>query len=237
VCLALVPACNREAPAPPTPSTPGLVLELAFENACEPVAAAELTMKAPPSGIGFDTGVEGRAARFDGSGAELKLRGLDRFAIADAMTLELFVNAENWKNPYAAGSGLESLVSHTSNFTVAIDPHSWSLKARLTTGESTESLQLRGGTIRPGTWHHVALVMDGAAGKARLVLDGETVEEIEARGNVVVQSNLDLVVGTWFGKNQAFCGRLDSIRLWKKALSDDELRARAAIVARVASPQ
>ncbi len=229
--LVLLASCSREAPVPPAASTPGLVLELAFEDSCQPVAASELAVKVPPSGVGFDTGVEGRAARFDGSGAELKLRGLDGLEIADAMTLVLFVNAENWKNPYLSGSGLESMVSHTSNFTVAIDPHSWSLQARLTTGTSTESVRLKGGTIRPGTWHHVALVMDGAAGKARLVLDGELVEEVEARGNVRVQPNLDLVVGTWFGKNQAFCGRLDSIRLWNKALSDGELRARAALSA------
>jgi hypothetical protein len=55
------------------------------------------------------------------------------------------------------------------------------------------------------------------------------VDEIGARGTVPIRGNLDLVVGTWFQKNQAFCGGLDSIRLWNRALSADELRARSEL--------
>ncbi|MFN0007962.1 MAG: LamG domain-containing protein [Planctomycetota bacterium] len=228
--LAFLSACGG-APGPSAtsvPSAPGLALELGFEDSCQAVAVTELSVETPPAGIAFGPGVEGLAARFDGSGAALKLRGLDRLGIREAMTLEFFVNAADWKNPYGAGGGLESMVSHSDIFTVAFDPHSWKLQARLTTAASETSLRLSGGTIQPGSWHHVALVMDGALGQARLVLDGEVVDEVAAKGSVAVNSKLDLVVGTWFQKNQAFCGALDSIRIWNRALSLDELRARAA---------
>jgi hypothetical protein len=122
-------------------------------------------------------------------------------------------------------------VSHSDIFTVAIDPSSWELQARLSTSASPEPLRLKGGRIHPGTWHHVALVLDGSAGRARLVLDGTVVEEIPARGTVPVRSDLDLVAGTWLDKNQAFCGALDSIRIWSRALSADELRGRAELAA------
>ena len=211
------------------PLPPGLAMALEFEDAWEPESVAGLSLQVSPPGIGFGSGVLGYAAHFDGSGADLKLRGLDRLGIGGSMTLELFVDAAYWKNPYGPGSGLESLVSHSDIFTVAIDPSSWELQARLTTTAGPESLRLRGGWIQAGLWHHVALVLDGSSGRARLVLDGEVVDEVAAQGTVPVRSDLDLVVGTWFGKNQAFCGALDSIRLWSRALSAEELRGRAEL--------
>lgn len=215
---------------------PGLVLDLGFEGTCDPRSRADLVTQSPPSGISFGSGVEGDGARFDGSGAALKLRGIDALGIGNGMTLELFVRPVDWINPYGPGGGLESLVSHSSIFTVAIDPHAWVLQARLTTDASEESLRLRGGRIQPGAWHHIALVLDSASGKARLVLNGEIVDEVPARGTVPVRSDLDLVIGTWFEKNQAFCGELDSIRLWKRALSDSELRDRAALLKQPLGP-
>ena len=204
-------------------------MALEFEDSWEPDAVAGLGLRVASPGLGFGSGVLGYAARFDGSGADLEIRGLDRLGIGDAMTLEFFVDAAYWRNPYGAGSGLESLVSHSDIFTVSIDPASWELSARLTTTASGEPLRLRGGKIQTGAWHHVALVLDGKAGKARLVLDGTVVGEVDATGTVPVRSDLDLVVGTWFGKNQAFCGALDSVRLWNRALSAEELSARAEL--------
>lgn len=212
------------------PTLPGLALQLEFEDTCEPVAVADLAAEIPEAGLSFGPGVEGRAARFDGSGAELKFSGLAALGLSRSMTLEFFVNIANWKNPYAAGSGLESLVSHSDDFTVAVDPHSWKLQARLRTSASEDALRLSGGIVSPGTWHHVALILDGEQGRARLVLDGEEVSHMKAQGNLVVQPNLHLVVGTWFKRNQAFCGALDSIRLWQRALTPDELSARASKV-------
>jgi hypothetical protein len=230
--LVFLSACSGGQAAP----APSIVFQLEFEDSCQPTAAAELALVVPPSGIAFEDGIEGRALRFDGSGAELKVRGLDRLGIRDAMTLEFFVNAADWSNPYGPGSGLESMVSHSDIFTVAVDPKTWKLQARLTAGANENSLKLSGGTMQPDGWHQVALVMDGAQGKARLVLDGETVDEVSARGDVPIRGDLDLVVGTWFQKNQAFCGALDSIRLWNRALSVEELRARSAVLPRGSSP-
>lgn len=216
------------------PLVPGLALEFAFEGSCEAHAVTELAHEVPPQGITFESGVEGHAARFDGSGAALKLLGIDALGLRNAMTLEFFMNADDWKNPYLAGGGLESLVSHSDIFTVAVDPHVWRLQARLTCGGREESLRLAGGTIRPGAWHHVALVLDGV--RARLVLDGEVVADEPAGGDLSLRPDLHLVVGTWFQRNQAFAGRLDSIRLWSHALTPEELRERAARVSAVAGP-
>jgi hypothetical protein len=224
VLVTLVVAACEGAPELP----PGLVLAFDFEGDCDVRARAELECKVPAADIEFGTGLEGAAARFDGSGAALELRGIDQLAIAQALTLEFFVNADAWVNPYAAGSALESVVSHSTLFTVAIDPHAWTLHARLTLAGSEEAIRLRGGTLRPGRWHHVALVFDGA--RARLVLDGDVVADVPSAGTLAPKAELALVVGTWFQQNQAFCGQLDSLRLWNRALAPDELRARAGLL-------
>ena len=89
------------------------------------------------------------------------------------------------------------------------------------------TLQLRRNPAGP---RDAPLVLDGEQEVAHLVLDGADVFSLELSGALVVKGNLDLVIGTWFKQNQAFCGELDSIRIWKRALSADELVARAARV-------
>lgn len=239
-CFFLVPAlaivaafasCTGAQPS----LAPGLALELAFENALAPHAIHELDAEAPPPAIVFGDGIEGRAARFDGSGASLKLRGMDRLQIGRALTVEFFVNFADWSNPYGPGGGLESVVSHSDIFTVAVDPHAWKLQARLKTDANEESVRLHGGHVRAGAWHHVALVLDDARSEARLVLDGEVVSDVPVHGSVAIRANLDLVIGTWFQQNQAFCGSIDSLRIWNRTLTEQEIRARAALLPRPSS--
>ena len=230
LCVAISSACAK--PVADAPPPPGLAFELSFESTCEPAIATGLATQLPASGIDFVEGVEGRAVEIDGSGVEMKYRGLDALKIRDSMTLEFFVSAPQWINPYGAGSGLESMVSHSTSFTVAFDPRSRVLSARVTTTAAEESRKLEGGKLTPDEWHHVALVVDGANGTARLMLDGNVVCEESVRGDVVIKNGLDLVVGTWFAKNQAFYGTLDSIRIWNRALAADELKARAALARR-----
>lgn len=226
--LLFLAACSHT----PRPTLPGLVLQLEFDGDCSAVAVADLPQTTSPTGLGFVPGVDGRALIVDGSGAQIALAHPEMLGLERAWTLEFFVKFADWKNPYPAGGGLESVVSHSDNFTVAVDPHTWRLQARLNTRGEKESVRLAGGTITPGSWHHVALLCDGGQGDARLVLDGEEVAHAAAHGELVVLPNVPIVIGTWFKQNQAFCGELDSIRIWKRTLSAAELSARAAQVAR-----
>lgn len=224
VSLALLAACSRTA----RPNLPGLVLQLELDDDSTAVAVADLPQTTSTSGLGFVDGVAGRALSVDGSGAQIALEHPERLELSRALTLEFYVNFADWKNPYPAGGGLESVVSHSDNFTVAVDPHTWRLQARVTTNGDPEPVSLAGGIVTPGTWHHVALVFEGERSSARLVLDGAEVARTEARGELVVRPNVSIVIGTWFKRNNAFCGALDSIRIWNRALAAEELAARAA---------
>jgi len=225
--LAFLPACNEALPGSAAPTGP--VLELAFEDTCRPDAVAELGLEVSPSGIVFEAGVEGRAAHFDDSGAAVRLAGLERLHLADSLTLEFFVNLADWHNPYGEGT-VKNLVSHADVFAVAVK--GWALEARVTTAGAAKAQRFTGGSFEPDAWHHVALVLDGAQGCARLVLDGQDVARTSVRGSLAIEPALDLVVGSWFEQEETFSGVLDSVRLWARALSADELRARAALLGR-----
>lgn len=226
--LVLLSACHEARP----PATQGPVLELGFEDSCRPDALAELGLEVSPGGIAFASGIEGRAARFDDSGASVRLVGLERLQLADSMTLEFFVNLADWHNPYGEGT-LKNLVSHADVFGVAVK--GWALEARVTTAGARKALRFSGGSFGPGAWHHVALVVDGAQGSARLVLDGQEVARTSVKGDLAIEPAQELIVGSWFEQEETFSGVLDSVRLWARALSADELRARAARLERKGS--
>ena len=225
LCLAFLPGCREDAPRPEGPRDP--VMQLAFEDSCTPESAAELDLVVSPKGISFVSGVEGRAVRLED--AAVRLAGLERLGLSDSMTLEFFVNLADWHNPYGEGT-VTNLISHADVFAIAVK--GWALEARLTTAGAERPQRLSGDSFAPDSWHHLALVVDGTQGHARLVLDGRDVARTSARGRIAVDPDLELVVGSWREQEETFSGLLDSVRLWPRALTVEELRARAAVLAR-----
>lgn len=62
------------------------------------------------------------------------------------------------------------------------------------------------------------------------MLDGRDVARTSVRGKIALEPAHALIVGSWFEEEENFSGLLDSVRLWSRALSADELRARAALL-------
>ena len=198
-----------------------MALELDFEHGLAPAAWIDVQSQATPAGITLEPGVAGLSARFDGSGAAIDITHVDRLPLAKALTVELQVKASNWKNPYAPGSALESIVSHSDDFSIAIQPSTWKYRADLRT--TAGKIELNGGDVRFEAWQHVALVLDDAEGLARLYVDGRVVDQREVHGEVALRPGIALRIGTWFSQNQAFCGSVDTLRIWQRALSLAEI--------------
>ena len=186
--------------------------------------------EATPTGITFEAGVVGQAAHFDGSGAGVDINPVELLPLSKAMTLELSVKVDNWKNPYAGSARIETIVSHSDNFSICVLPESWKFRADLRTRAG--KIELTGGAVRLGAWQHVALVLDDEAGMARLYVDGQVVDQRELHGDIVLQQGVPLRVGTWFKQNQAFCGSVDSLRIWQRPFDDAEMRKHSATLAR-----
>lgn len=208
----------------PRPSAPPVVLELAFDDAIEAAAWIEVECATAPAGVTHVPGVDGQAAHFDGSGACVDVDGVDALPVARGFTLEAWVRPENWKNPYAESAALETVVSHSDDFWIAIVPGAWTFDAGVRTRE--ERVVLQGGAVRLDAWQHVALVLEDEANMLRLYVDGRVVAQRELRGRVDLQPGIPVRVGTWFRQNQAFRGAVDTLRIWERSFTMSEMLTR-----------
>jgi hypothetical protein len=81
-----------------------------------------------------------------------------------------------------------------------------------------------GEQVTPGRWHHLAAVSDGT--EARLYFDGQPVAREPLGGNREVHEPASVELRFGFDPNNArnmFAGALDDVRLWRRALTTDEV--------------
>ena len=81
-------------------------------------------------------------------------------------------------------------------------------------------------SLNDGRWHHVALSVDRAQGRARLYFDGRVEAELSHPALSGSPDNLEpLRVGTERSTTRYFKGEIDEVRLWGAARSREEIRA------------
>jgi hypothetical protein len=220
--LAASASCGRPAVELP----PGLVLAADFEGSLRADASGPSDEDRRGSGHTYEPGVEGHALHLDGSGAAVAYELEGGLPLRDAFTLELFFSPDAWRNPYEARAVLETLAAHADAFALALQPDSWLLTARVRAGKEAAEVALVGGVVSAGSWHHAALVLDPASASARLYLDGEVVAEAPVVGRLPLREDEPLTVGVDAEGGTAHAGRIDSLRLWNRALSAEELAER-----------
>jgi hypothetical protein len=176
--------------------------------------------------VEFVDGLFGKAAQFDGSGAKLDVPQIGVLPISTELTLEMWVNVPNWRNPYKGSPPLGSVVSRSIFYTIGVDYSSQQAQARIKTDQSGEwGVALKGGRIDADRWHYIALVYRGKEGRALLFVDGNRVDEKELHGTIVAPEYIPLTIGTWYERNQAFKGLVDEVRLSNVALDDETIRS------------
>ena len=84
-----------------------------------------------------------------------------------------------------------------------------------------------GCSLAPGTWHHVALVLDAPIWAATVYVDGAIVQSCDYHGGVLASGHKALVLGKPFNEQLsnvgAFTGSLDDVRFYARALSPTEI--------------
>ena len=78
--------------------------------------------------------------------------------------------------------------------------------------------------LSPNTWYHVAATYDGSA--IKYYVDGCLVNEIPATGNII-DNNWDAAIGNksnWPNGPEQFRGRIDEVRIWETARSEEEIK-------------
>ncbi|WP_169628115.1 LamG-like jellyroll fold domain-containing protein [Ferrimonas senticii] len=154
----------------------------------------------------------GQGLQFDGVDDQVVVAhdsGL-AFARRDSYTLSVWVEAS------LSQSGWRGLVNKSR------DDSPWyglwiSARDRWTYGGGNlEAVAISSG------WHHLLITQDGEAGSRRFYIDGELVRRGDARTS---DGSGDLLFGAAASVAEFFQGKLDEVRLYDRAFSDDEASA------------
>ncbi len=90
-----------------------------------------------------------------------------------------------------------------------------------------------GAAATDGAWHHVAMTWK-RSGTFVSYLDGAIVAQRAASATAIPSLAADVYVGSWNGTSEFASGQIDEVRVWRRALTQDEIRAERA--AATASP-
>ncbi|MCF3119846.1 exo-alpha-sialidase [Streptomyces arenae] len=201
----------------------------------------DLAPKAPPAAVlGGARATEGRfggALALDGTDDAVRLPYSDRLPLGTKdFTASLWFR-------YTATSGEQPLLWMGGIGTN--QPQVW-LRGEPASNRVTGLITTRDGAAAPrsasvrttsayndGQWHHVALRR--GAGRLTLFLDGTQATAADVPGSVSRNSPFGVHVGQRLDSRAHFAGALDDVRVYDRALSDDEmeaLRTRGAAVTR-----
>ena len=193
----------------------GLELYWSFDGGGNSVTAVDL------SGNGNDGTINGGASRVPGIfGDAISLDGSDDYVIKDiaqtrypAYTVSFWAKAADLN--YAANVGLFSNNSGGNDFQVDIEDR-WYNSYQFNSGTTTERIvEFDSDT----SWHHISIVCDGA--ETRCYWDGVQQVTVGALG----RDFGEFVLGTNRGHNKFFQGLLDELRVYSRALNDQEITA------------
>lgn len=176
-------------------------------------------------GAKFSKGARSPGLRFDGIDDYVDLGKLD--IDSDAMSIMAWMQVDSFSIADARIISKSTSTSNDSHYFMlsTISNHGYKLRFRLKTddGFPTKTLIATVGQLRPGQWFHVAAVFDGQ--RMSLYRNGEEVGSTSKLGRVATNPD----VSTWIGRNpdgeRPFHGSLDDVRIYNKAVSEDEIQA------------
>ena len=79
--------------------------------------------------------------------------------------------------------------------------------------------------VKDGRWHLAAAVYDGSA--MRFYLDGRQIATEAVSGPIDTSGSSPAFIGSWDGGNEFFGGGIDDLRIYRRALTGDEIKAMA----------
>jgi len=167
----------------------------------------------------------GKAIDLDGS-SEYASRtddgGLD-FGASDSFTLEAWFKAGGAMADSRLLAKQDNVGEGDPGYQIVID--SDVIKATVVGGTGDEQVTSNSGTdINDSAWHHIAVVRDNG-NTIKLYLDSvEKDSDTDTITNSLGNSR-DFTIGSEQGGSQYFNGLIDSVRIYNRALSADEIRA------------
>ena len=162
----------------------------------------------------------GNALKFNGESDWVTVPHADILTVDENVTVMAWINAERhqgpnaqrWQGILAKGNGPRSYSFYTEFPSECL---------HLSAGGSGSVCT---GKVALNEWQHVVAHVDD--GIHRYWLNGESVGEFDGKNPLPgAADTADVLVGKTHEGNREFLGLIDEVRIWNRALSEDEIRA------------
>ena len=239
---------HRQASQPIAP-----IVYLSFDRR---FAAEGYLMRVNGKDIALRPGHTGTGLFVGGNNDWVDLEAPRGFHTGHGLTLEFWMKRENWVNPFMRGSDSQTLATVDLERDYRGQPElrqlAFSLELRNPKRESAPKkrmtpadayqywAQARVGDVRlkplrpvsiaADKWTHIAIVYDRfLIDRMRLYVDGRLVARAVAWGSDPGFADIrSMRLGTYQERNGAYRGMIDEVKLYARALSDEEIAAAAA---------
>ncbi|MGA5898490.1 exo-alpha-sialidase [Streptomyces venetus] len=176
------------------------------------------------------TGVRGGALSFDGGDDAVRLPYRSRLPLGEGdFTASLFFRytATTGEQPFLWMGGIGTT---QPQIWLRGEPASDRVRALITTRSGATTVRTASvstaGAHNDGRWHHLVLRRGG--GSLTLFLDGSPLSTPDVAGSVSRNSPFGVHIGQRMDSRAFLTGAVDDVRVWDRALSDEELASGAA---------
>ncbi|MDP6636360.1 MAG: LamG domain-containing protein [Phycisphaerae bacterium] len=172
-------------------------------------------------GVKYAPGISGLAFKLDGKGAHINIGSPAALQITGDQTIAMWLKPERLgvrRNPIAKAYGGEMTI------TLEIDgglTYFYGTHGR--NAHPYDHFLLSGNVVKIGRWTHVAVVRDFKTHKLRWYINGILKLTRDARYDKARASNLPLYIGR--GYLNTYCGLIDEVCIWNRALSETDIGA------------
>ncbi|MFJ7335166.1 exo-alpha-sialidase [Streptomyces sp. NPDC101110] len=195
-----------------------------------PDAAAGARPAAVLGGAARTAGVRGGALSFDGADDAVQLPYRSRLPLGDGdftASLHFRYTATAGEQPFLWMGGIGTT---QPQIWLRGEPASDRVRGLITTRSGATTVRSASvstdGAHNDGRWHHLALRRGG--GRLTLFLDGEALGTTDVPGSVSRNSPFGVHIGQRMDSRAFLTGAIDDVRVWNRALSDEELASGAS---------
>ncbi|MFG3269524.1 exo-alpha-sialidase [Streptomyces luteogriseus] len=193
-------------------------------------AAAGARPAAVLGGARRTAGVRGGALSFDGTDDAVRLPYRSRLPLGEGdftASLHFRYTATTGEQPFLWMGGIGTT---QPQIWLRGEPVSHRVRGLITTRSGATTVRSASvsadGARNDGRWHHLALRRGG--GRLTLFLDGEATGTADVPGSVSRNSPFGVHIGQRMDSRAFLTGAIDDVRVWNRALSDEELASGAS---------